>query len=51
MQNSIQTKLRKRLNLEWLNIMMMVRQVGAHFEDIHFLTPAKAFNAMGTRQK
>ena len=50
-QNSIKTKLRNRLNPEWLNRVMMVRLVGPHFEDVDFLTAAKAFSAMKTRQK
>ena len=50
-QNSIKTKLRNRVNPERLNRMMMVRLVGPHFEDVDFLTAAKAFSAMKTRQK
>ena len=50
-QNSIKTKLRNRLNPEWLNRMMMVKLVGPHFEDVDFLTAARAFRAMKTRQK
>ena len=50
-QNSIKTKLRNRLNPERLNRMMMVRLVAPHFEDIDFLTAARAFSAMKTRQK
>ena len=50
-QNSVKTKLRNRLNLELLNRMMMVRLVGPHFEDVDFLTAARAFSAMKTRQK
>ena len=50
-QTSIKTKLRKRLNPERLNRMMMVRLVGPHFEDVDFLTAARAFSAMKTRQK
>ena len=50
-QNSIKTKLRNRLNPERLNRMMMVRLVGPHFEDVDFLTAARAFSAMKTRQK
>ena len=50
-QNSIQSKLRNRLNPAWLNRMMMVRLVGPHFEDVDFLTGARAFTAIKTRQK
>ena len=49
-QTSIKTKLRNRLNPERLNRMMMVRLVGPHFEDDDFLTAARAFNAMKSRQ-
>ena len=50
-QNSIKTKVRNRLNPERLNRMLMVRLVGPHFEDVDFLTAARAFSAMKTRQK
>ena len=50
-QTSIKTKLRNRLNPERLNRMMMVRLVGPHFEDVDFLTAARAFSAMKTRKK
>ena len=50
-QNSIQSKLRNRLNPERLNRMMMVRLVGPHFEDIDFLTGVRAFSVIKTRQK
>ena len=45
-QNSIKTKVRNRLNPERLNRMLMVRLVGPHFEDVDFLTAARAFSAM-----
>ena len=50
-QNSNKTKLRNRLDHERLNRMMMVRLVGPHFEDVDFLTAARAFCTMKTRQK
>ena len=50
-QNSIQSKLRNRLNPERLNRMMMVRLVGPYFEDIDFLTGVRAFSVIKTRQK
>ena len=50
-QNSIKTKVRNRLNPERLNRMLMVRLVGPHFEDVDFLTAARAFSAMKTGLK
>ena len=50
-QNSIKTKVRNRLNPEQLNRMLMVRLVGPHFEDVDFLTAARAFSAMKTGLK
>ena len=50
-KNSIQSKLRNRLNPARFNRMMMVRLVGPHFEDVDFLTGARAFSAIKTREK
>ena len=50
-QNAIKTKLRNRLNPERLNRMMMIRLVGPSFENVDFLSAARALRDMKQRQK
>ena len=50
LQNAVKTKLRNSLDPEWLN-RMMIRLVGPSFENVDFLTAARAFRDIKERQK